>query len=117
MDMDFDVAGAAAVQASFAHAAHRASREVGAANGAGADRIKSNVERMWAQRGWGATSRVWARRSASGPQDPDAYVFVTGGAAHQEDRSANPQPTLRPSADRELSWIEKEAARRLDSLL
>lgn len=117
MDMDWNVLGSQAVAAAFANAGRNASRAVGAANGAGADRIKSNVERMWAQRGWGATSRVWARRSASGPQDPDAYVFVTGGAAHQEDRSANPQPTLRPSADRELSWIEKEAARRLDSLL
>ena len=116
--LDYDISGLAGVQAMMAQGGRRATRAVGAANGAGADRIADAAESEIASRGWGDTSTVRARRGSGGPFDPQAFVFLEGGAAwHEEGTSViPPRPVVGPLADRMVDSIAEDAADRVASL-
>jgi len=83
------------------------------AMGDGVDAIAADVERQFSARGWGATSRVRARMG----RNRDAFVFLEGGAAWQEDHPDRPRPTLAPAVDRAVGAIEAEIVDRVGRLL
>ena len=116
--LEHDISGLAGAQAMMAQAGRQGARAVGAANGAGADRIAEAAESEIASRGWGNTSTVRARRGSGGASDPNAYVFLEGGAAWQEEGTSTiaPRPIVGPLADRMVEGIAEDAAERVARL-
>lgn len=101
----------------FRRGGREAPRRVGSVYGSAADDVAGETAADHARRGWGTTSEVWARRGAGGPYDPSAFVFMSGGAAWQEDHPDRPQPTLGPAFDRVARGLEDRIADAIEGML
>ena len=112
-----DVAQLRVIADLYEVAGRDAPRRAGAVLGAAADEISGSVASEHQTRGWGETSRVWARRGSGGPYDPRAFVFMSGGAAWLEDHPDWPQPTLTPAFDRAQAGIEDAIGGAAEGLL
>ena len=110
MRLNYGLDGSDAATAAMARAARDAPRAAGKVFGDVADDVAADVEGQWGSLGWGATSEVRARRGSGGARDPRAFVFVSGGAAWQEDHPTSPRPTLGPAWDRHRAGVVERVA-------